>query len=124
MNKINTLWIKESKDYPKSKERSTDIGQREKKNCSTSTFFSVFNIKERSMEFSEININGALGISTRRINKKQVKEYLDNLNIYDSEGLSRIQPKDLKELAAKVLTDIFQTSWKRLGTKGLKKDES
>lgn len=38
------------------------------------------------MELSEININEALGISSSRINKKQVKEYLDNLNIYYSEG--------------------------------------
>jgi len=63
------------------------------------------------MELSEININGALGISSSRINKKQVKEYLDNLNIYDSEGPNHIQPKDLKELAEKDLTDIFETSW-------------
>lgn len=46
--------------------------------------------------------------------KKQVKEYLDNLNIYDSEGPSHIQPKDLKELAEKDLTDIFETSWKKV----------
>lgn len=30
MKKINTLWIKENKEHPKSKERSTDTGQREK----------------------------------------------------------------------------------------------
>lgn len=65
------------------------------------------------MELSQININEALGISSSRINKKQVKEYLDNLNIYDSEGPNHIQPKDLKELAEKDLTDIFETSWKK-----------
>lgn len=65
------------------------------------------------MELSEINIDEALGISGSRINKKQVKEYLDNLNIYDSEGPNHIQPKDLKELAEKDLTDIFETSWKK-----------
>lgn len=29
MKKINTMWIKENKDHPKSKERSSDTGQRE-----------------------------------------------------------------------------------------------
>lgn len=49
--------------------------------------FSVFNIEdEGSMKLSEININEALGISSSRINKRQVKEYLDNLNIYDAGG--------------------------------------
>lgn len=32
----------------------------------------------------EININEALGISSSSINKEQVKEYLDDLNIYDT----------------------------------------
>lgn len=42
--------------------------------------------EEGSMELSEINVNKALGISSSRINEKQVKRYLDNLNIYGSEG--------------------------------------
>lgn len=77
------------------------------------------------MELREININEALGISSSRINKKQVKEYLDNLNIYDSESPNHMQTKGLKELAEKDLKDIFETSWKKsLGTKELKRDES
>lgn len=65
------------------------------------------------MELSEININEALGIPSSRINKKQVKEYLDNLNIYDSEGPNHIKPKNLKELAEQDWTDIFETSRKK-----------
>lgn len=54
-----------------------------------------------------------MGISSSRINKKQVKEYLDNLNIYYSEDLNHIQPKDLKELTEMDVTDFFETSQKK-----------
>lgn len=68
MKKINTMWIKENKDYPGWKERSTDTGQREKRIAQNLPFFSVFIIKEEgSVELSEININEALGISSGRL---------------------------------------------------------
>lgn len=38
----------------------------------------------------QININESLGISRNRINKRQVKEYLNNLNIYKSAELDEI----------------------------------
>lgn len=38
----------------------------------------------RKQKFHKININESLGISRNRINKRQVKEYLYNLNIYKS----------------------------------------
>lgn len=44
----------------------------------------------RRQHKAEININEALGISSSSINKGQVKEYLDDLNIYDSEEPAHI----------------------------------
>lgn len=44
----------------------------------------------RKQELHKININESLGISRNRINKRQVKEYLNNLNIYKSAELDEI----------------------------------
>lgn len=45
--------------------------------------------QRRKQALGKININESLGISRNRINKRQVKEYLYNLNIYKSQSWMR-----------------------------------
>lgn len=59
-----------------------------------------FQLKEqKKKELSKININESMGILRNRINKRQVKEYLCNLNIYKSAELCKIHWNTFHELA-------------------------
>lgn len=64
------------------------------KSAVLNTYFSYSWYRIRRQHKAEININEALGISSSSINKGQVKEYLNDLNIYDSNGPAHILWKD------------------------------